>query len=400
MPSSIVPGLAAIVFAMFFQASRKKIALLPGRARAVASSLRQLPKPDALQPRSVLVEAHYNHPLSLKESEILARLQSNQQLLIKEAPDLVARISGAISKDLDKHDFRDGLKITNDLDHFQKVEMHRYATESRLQRLESSNQRLELAADNAFKQEVAMNRAELYKAIGIIQAQLRARGWGKKDQSNASIPPYKAQSQTQLSQTQLEAQPTASIPPDEAQPQTQLEAQAFAIRNRIAHALQLTPCLLLVSEEPALELVFNALFGLSSIEGKDLSQFDNTRSFHVDRILSLHAQLWKSGLASAFISPYQQWLEAMRSLQPKHNPRQTEPALVSFVEGLATEVCEKADADFKSATIQRLENPATMKKMLRQIRSKGFVDPYCWDKIVSGWEDRGLWQKVVVEWKL
>jgi hypothetical protein len=62
-------------------------------------------------------------------------------------------------------------------------------------------------------------------------------------------------------------------------------------RNELAHTLSLVLFLKLIDEEPKLELDFNALFGLSSGEAKALLKFDEAREFHVEEILTHHAQL-------------------------------------------------------------------------------------------------------------
>jgi tRNA nucleotidyltransferase/poly(A) polymerase len=131
-----------------------------------------------------------------------------------------------------------------------KIERELKGQKIKIQGLENFQQEL-------LRRDAWMNKAELYKAIRTIRHMLGSWHSGEHDhRSEAFMSSHKAQAQ----------------------------ANARAIRNRLAHALDLKPCLLVVDEEPTLELAFDALFGLSSTEAKALYQFDKAQNFHVNTI--------------------------------------------------------------------------------------------------------------------
>jgi hypothetical protein len=136
------------------------------------------------------------------------------------------------------------------------------------------------------------------------------------------------------------------------------------------------------------------------MEAKVLCEFDKTGIFHVETILSSHARLWKCGVADTFVGSYRLRLDAMRLLLSKKNPSEVDPALVSSAERLAKEACGKANEDLVATYTQGLGNSNKIKKILRRKRSKDVADLYYWDKIISDWKDRGLWQKLVAAWQL
>lgn len=232
--------------------------------------------------------------------------------------------------------------------------------ENDVETMKNSIANLEAQLSIREKERAIMNEVELHKAMHRIKNVLQGHYWQTKG-------------------TQAPSDPHEILSP-----------QLISQRNAIAHDLNLEPCLSVAGVNSSYELAFEALFGVPSAEAKALYELDKTQTFQVVGILTLHAEIWKLGVADEFVSPFHQWLGAMRSLLSMPNMTEVDGDCISITR-LAEETRAKGVADLQAASASGRDDVRKLRHKLRG--GKGLIgeaELHGWGKIVEDWKVRGI----------
>ncbi|KAF7860275.1 hypothetical protein EAF04_008403 [Stromatinia cepivora] len=157
-------------------------------------------------------------------------------------------------------------------------------------------------------------------------------------------------------------------------------------RHHGVHDLQFFACLeLIIQEKPEWAKLFEALFGISPAEAKQLHGMDDflklNSQFRIEDILSHKANLEKWCTYNKFEGPFQSWLSALRHHKQSMAGSPSHQQLLGSekIQVLVDECIEAAKADGRSEGLE-IGEPSPLKEKLEDQKAR--------------WSSRGLWDDV------
>ncbi|KAH6663527.1 hypothetical protein B0J14DRAFT_609207 [Halenospora varia] len=185
------------------------------------------------------------------------------------------------------------------------------------------------------------------------------------------------------------------LPNYKKEPLSEEEKKIAYDRNSGAHEITLLPSLdALNSPEfegiKGLDTCFAAFFGVSADEAKVMLKMDAEKEFMVEKILNLHAFLWKSGTCNKFVKPFDKWVVVMKEVIQK-----PEACGTVDVKHYLLAAAAEASSCGREDKIAARSNMAECWDNVAEGSKDGFISDkrvYFWDTVKEDWEHRGVFE--------